>query len=643
MTASRPASLGGKILFCDLTSGTFRTEPTEDYIERFFGARGINQWLVAQMAGDADPLGPDNVIALGAGLLVGTLAPSAGRLTVSAISPLTGATGYSNAGGKFASNMKYAGYDNVIIQGRAAEPVYLYIADDEVVIRPAPRAWGADALEAGRIIRSELPTHADILTIGQAGENLVRYASLIVSSGRAAGRSGFGAVMGSKNLKAIAVSGTGAVTPADPERFIDLTRQAWDQVLASEITRQRQRHGCHRFGYSKYYMGQAKSFQTQPQADEMMRLEPEIFRQWEKGRLACAACPTYCSGWLEIDEGEYAGLAAEGIEASDVTDFGPRLGIYDAGFVVKAHSLVNRYGMDMDSVSVTIAWAMECWQRGLLTAADTGGLAIEWGDRGVVQQLLHDIAHRQGFGAILAEGVNIASQRIGRGTDRYAWHVKGQEMVEDAGRIGRGWGLAAAVDTRGGGHMSGAPATEFAMWPPEVCEDVLGVPTAGDPLSYEGKAASVVYYERLKVIIDSLGMCYLNTEWSDWRLPRLGELAGLLEAATGRHHSADELMLIGDRILNIEKALNTLRRGFTREDEKLPWRFFDEPLLRGAFEGDKLDRDRWEEMLSEYYELHGWDPATGWQTEAALLEAGLPELAEKLRGSGRLSEWAAEG
>lgn len=633
-TRSSPPGLGGRILFIDLSTAETWTEPTRPYADRFLGARGINQWFVAQLDRGTGPLGPGNVLAMGSGALVGTLVPSAGRLTMSALSPLTEAAGYSNAGGKFACSLKFAGYDHLVVSGEADQPVYLHITSDTAELRPARHIWGLTTTETTTRLRMETGSNADVLSIGPAGENLVRFASIIVNSGRAAGRSGFGAVMGAKRLKAVVAEGDGAVVPADPENLFLLARKMWDEVCASQVTKARQEDGCHRFRYNEYYLGQARNYQGQPEADGMRNLEPEVFQRWQRGRLACHTCPTYCSAWLEVDTGEHAGLQTEGIEASDVPDFGPRLGCYDPAFVVKAHALVNEVGMDMDSVSVVMAWAMECFERDVFTKRDTGGLDISWGNCRAIEQLLRNIAYRRGLGDRLAEGVMRAAAATGRNSERWAFHVRGQEMPEDAARVGKGWGLAAAVDTRGGGHMSGAPTAEFAMWPESVCRKTIGVSSAGDINAYEGKAKVVAYYERLKAVVDSLGICYFNTEWSDWKLPGIDKLAEILATVTGRQYSAAQLLAFGERIVNVEKFLNTLHKGHVRRAEHLPWRFFEEPIESGAFAGSTLDHDRWQRMLSEYYTIHGWDPDTGWQPTETLIAQDLPELADRLAGTG---------
>jgi aldehyde:ferredoxin oxidoreductase len=366
---------------------------------------------------------------------------------------------------------------------------------------------------------------------------------------------------------------------------------------------------------------------------------PDIYkRDYEVGRRGYLACPLYCSHLYKINEGPYAGLVCEGFEFNDVWNFMSRFDIDYLPAVIKFHSLCNEYGLDQDSSSCTIAWAFECYEKGIITEKDTDGLKLEWGDHRVVAELLRKIAYREGIGNILAEGSQKASTFVGKGSERYVVHLKGQDSIEPM-RAAKGWALGCCVSTRGGGHTRGANLIElsYRTIPPEVAQRVWGIPRVEGPSSYENKAKLVVYYERLQAIVDSLGLCLFTSTW--WSPDLLGpeEYAKLYSTSTGREISGEELVVMAERIHNIEKAFNILHAGFGRQDDYPPGRFMEEPIKSGRAEGELLSRNEWDKVLDEYYELHGWDRETGWQKRGQLEKLGLEEVAEDLEKAGRLA------
>jgi len=632
----------GKILYVNLTTGRMWTEPTMAYAERFLGGRGINNWLLYKRVKPwVTPLESANVLIIGAGALVGTLAPCASRLSVDGKSPMTGGVGSSSSCGYFAAELKFAGYDHIVIQGRARNPVYLWIDEDRVRIEDAAHLWGKLVSEtAGSIKEERGDDRIGVLAIGPAGENLVRGACIIVDQARAAGRCGLGAVMGAKNLKAIAVRGKGGIGVADPDRFMEAVDRAWEKLGRSESARRRREWGtlwaapvCNEIGLFPW-----KNFQDDyVEADRLKRISPQVYSEhYQVRRLGYMSCPISCSRIYEVKDGPYKGLICEGIEANDLWNFGGRLAIDYPPAILKAHHLCNEYGLDQDNAAGSIAWAFECYEKGLLTEEDTDGLSLEWGNYEVVIELLKKMAYREGFGDLLAEGSKRASEIIGRGSEAFAIHVKGQDSMEPM-RACKGWALGCAVSTRGGSHTRGANLAElYSGLPKEVSERIWGIPAVPDRHSYKDKAKLVVYYERLQAIVDSLGICLLCSNWGGPDQLDPEDLAELYSAAVGREITGDDLMLVGERIHNIEKAFNVLHAGFTRQDDYPPLRFMEEPIRSGPARGEILDRAQFDQMLDEYYEIHGWDKETGWQRKAQLERLGLSEIAADLERSGKI-------
>jgi aldehyde:ferredoxin oxidoreductase len=636
-------SFGGKILRVDLGSGGIWTEPTVRYAAKFLGGRGIDEWILYnEVKPWITPLDPGNRLIFGTGTLVGTLAPSATRHTVEAKSPVTGGVGSGNSCGFFSPELKFAGYDHIVFQGKSTEAVYLLISDQNVEIRNGSLLWGKTTWEADELIKAELgDRNCQIACIGPAGENLVKSACIIANRARAVGRCGLGAIMGSKNLKAVAVRGSGSIEVAYPNKFIEEVDNALEKLRVSDRANALRTFGTYAraVGLNEASLSPVKNFQTDAwDPYKVGKTLPELYKkEYEVRRQGYLACPLYCSHLYRVGGGPYAGLLCEGFEFNDVWNFLNRLDIDYPPAVIKLHSLCNKYGLDQDSSSCAIAWAFECYQKGILTAKDTDGLKLEWGDHAVAVELLRKMAYREGFGEILAEGSRRASELVGKGSEKYSICLKGQDSMEPM-RAAKGWALGCCVSPRGGAHTRGANLIELShdIIPTEVAQKLWGISKVEGPLSYEGKAKLVVYYERLQAILDSLGVCLFTSTW--WSPDLLGpeEYARLYSAATGRETTGDELMTAGERIHNIEKAFNTLHTGFGRKDDYPPTRFLEEPISTGPLQGELLHEDKWGEMLDEYYELHGWDKETSWQTKRSLENLQLGEVADELEKAGKL-------
>jgi aldehyde:ferredoxin oxidoreductase len=633
---------GGKVLRVDLTSGLLWTEPTEEYTVKFLGGRGVDNWILYnEVKSWVTPFEPANRLLFGTGVLVGTLAPTAARHTIDAKSPMTGGIGSANSCGHLSAELKFAGYDHIVFQGRSRRPVYLWIDDNRVKLMDASHIWGKTTYETDDIIKGDLgDDEIQVACIGPAGENLVRSACVMTNRARAAGRCGLGAVMGSKNLKAVAVRGSGSIEVAYPERFMESVNKAWEKLRASEAATIRRRWGTYRTPdlYNERGHLSARYFQDDYVSPQIIHnVDPVVFkRDYEVRRLGYSCCPIGCSHFYRVTDGPYGGLACEGFEVNDLLNFVARFEIDYPPAIIGLHSLCSEYGLDQDNASGAIGWAFECYQRGIITDADTDGLRLEWGDHRAVAELLRKIAYREGLGDLLAEGAKRASEVIGQGSEEFAIHVKGQDSIESLRGSGRAWALGCVVSTRGGTHTRGANLIEGIPVPSDVCQKVWGIPEIHGPLSYDNKAELVVYYERLQAILDSLGVCMFCSNWAGLDLLDPDDLAELYSAATGAKINGGELMAVGERIHNVEKAFNVLHAGFSRGDDQPPSRFMEEPVRSGPMRGEKLTKEGWDKMLDEYYELHGWDKATGWQSRKCLEGLGLKSVADDLEKAGRL-------
>lgn len=509
----------GNILRVDLTSAEFCTEPTEHYTPRFLGGRSINQWILfKELRPWVTPFEPANMLCFGAGALVGTPVPGAARLNVDSKNAFTSGIGSGNCGGWFAAELKFAGYDSIVIHGKAREPVYVWIEDDKISLRPAKALWGKASSETAEMIKQDVG-HEDIqvLCIGPAGENMARPACIVVSGARAVGRCGLGAVMGSKNLKAIAVKGTGAIGVKDPEGLMTLVDVVSQRLRGLEGAKARREYGT--LVASRLYNELSalcyKNYQDDYIPEEAFaKISHEVFHtSYEIDRYACMACPTACSHVYLIDSGPYSGTQCHKAEANAVWDFGGKLAVDDAAAILKAQEECCQLGLDIDNTAGVIAWAIDCFQNGILSKKDTDGLELTWGNHGVIIELLRKIAYREGFGNLLAEGSLRASQIVEKGSEKYSFHMKGQDLVEGI-RSMKGWALGVVSSARGGAHTRGAPATESRKYSLEESQRLFGIKTAGDAPTYTGKPKIVCYFEYVHSLLDSLGVCLFTGNWT---------------------------------------------------------------------------------------------------------------------------------
>ncbi|MBI4333336.1 MAG: aldehyde ferredoxin oxidoreductase family protein [Chloroflexi bacterium] len=634
----------GKILDVDLATGELGTREIAPLLAQdFLGGMGFGCKVLYDEVGPAvDPYSPGNVIIFANGPLTGTNAPCAGRTEITTKSPLTGSIGTGNTGGVWGAQLKHAGFDFIIVRNRAEKPVYLSIDDSVVSIRNAQHLWGKDTRATSDILRKELTPAVSVLTIGPAGENLVRYACPVNDYHHVAGRAGAGAVMGSKHLKAIAVRGTGAVNLARPEEFREAAREARERILAAKAAdkmpggpvdarREYLERGC--LPGKNYQTGVVPGF-VETRGVEVAR--KYLVRQ----EATCHACPISCFNVVEVNEGKYAGLSVNrGIAPGPVIEWGAKCGLDNLPAIWKCKELCHLLGMDYVSASGVIAFAMELFQRGILTARDVDGLEFNWGNEDAATEMLRRIAARQGFGDVLAEGAVRAAARIGKRSDRFVMAIKGMEMMSQDPRSGRrGFVFGGLTNPRGGDNVKTTHMhadrynpnwwlDRFDMAGDAKAKIYEGVSAREVADTWTGKPLMSTWFEDLYSVANSLGVCFFPIGF----VLALGPayLSRLFSACTGIETTPQELMKSGERVFTLFKAYS-VREGLTRKDDAWPDRFYREPLPEGPARGAVLSREAVGRLLDEYYELRGWEKESGVPTRQKLNELGLHDIADEL-------------
>lgn len=607
----------GKVLYIDLTKEKYEIkELREDDVINFIGGIGLATKIICdEIDPRIDPYSPENVLVFMTGPLTGTLVPCTGRFVVAAKSPLTLGWGESHSSGYWGIELKKAGYDGVVVKGKAKDPVYIYIHDDKVEIRDASKLWGKNTDETEILIRKELnDENIRVVCIGPAGENLVRYACIttdITPHGpRIAGRTGMGAVMGSKNLKAIAVRGTGKITMAQPDSLRKLIRRLLAYIMSAPSVQIQAAYGTagevrvfYEYGdmpIKNFSLGEWKGIE---------KLKGEyLAKTIIKGHRACYNCPVGC--WRYVDFDNVKGRAPE-YEA--IASLGSNLLIDDPYIIARAVNLCNKYGIDVISLGVTISWAIECYEKGIITKEDTGGIELRWGDGELLLKLIKLVGKKEGFGKILAEGTRSASQKIGRGSEKYAMHVKGLEVPMHDPRAFKSMGIQYATSNRGACHLQGLA---FRIEQGERIYD-LKLTQRVDRFTEQGKGRIVAILQDWHEILESMIVCKFLS------IPP-NHLAGMYSMVTGRKTKLPELLKAGSRIFNLKRLFN-VACGYSRKDDTLPERFLKEPLKEGGAKGQVVNL---EVMLKEYYEYRKWDE-NGVPKRELLEELGLMHYAEK--------------
>lgn len=627
----------GKILRVDLSREKISEEhfPKELRL-KFIGGRGVNsKILYYEVPREIDPLDPGAKVIIGCGPFVGTLVPAGSRNEFAHKGPFTYASCRSSFGGHFGPELKYAGYDHLIIEGRASKPVYLWIDDGQVELRDASSIWGRDTIESNEMIKRDVgDPEVHIATIGPAGENKVRTACVMVDLWRAAGWAGTGAVMGSKNLKAIAVRGTKSIYVANPQRFEKACEKAREMMINGPRTPIYRKYGrlSNIEGLRMLGADGFENFRKPLMPEEAflnMTSDKIVERIYIDKREGCFNCPppVSCGHPFKVRlYGEETYVAK--IEYAPAGDM-KCLGIYDPDFLARWVFEVNRLGLDTTGTQNVIAFAMECYEEGLINKKDTDGIELTFGDKEAALEMLRKIAVREGFGDVLAEGTDLAAKKI-KGSEKFAMTIKGARLHLDP-RIGWGLMLAHAVANRGADHLSGTPWLEFfdfaEIKSEKLGEEMFGHPKAIEPRTHLGKGYSVKWYQDWKAVIDSVGLCAGQEQGTALEYPGYDEVAEMLSALTGHKFSKKHLMVIGDRIYTIERAYN-VRCGLTRKDDTIPERFFNPKTETCKFARiQTVERKKFNEMLDEYYKVRGWNVETGIPTKEKLEKLGLTKVA----------------
>ncbi|MDH5779408.1 MAG: aldehyde ferredoxin oxidoreductase family protein [Candidatus Bathyarchaeota archaeon] len=621
----------GNILRIDLTKNQVKVQPTEEsLIKEFLGGRGFNsKRLYKEVAKGVDPLSPQNRLMFATGPLVGTAFPLGSRFNVSAKSPLTGILGDSNAGGHFSAEMKFAGYDQIIIQGKSRKPVYIFIEDQEIQMKDAEHLVGKDVYETTEMIRKDVGERmVQVATIGPAAENHVLFAGVFANLARPAARTGIGTVMASKNMKALALKGTGTVKIADPKKFWKLVEEIDEEAYVHPQYWPRRIMGTTRILMLAEKLGilPTRHF-TSATFEHAAKVSGErLAREYNVKSRACFSCVVPCSRFYVIRDGEYAGLYGEGPEYEALSGFTARVGNSNLNVALKAVDLANRLGLDAITTAEGIAWAMELYATGDLTKKETGGLELKWGNGEAMLALIEKIAYREGFGDLLADGVRRAAEKLGKGRE-IALHVKGLEIIQADPRGLKGYGLGYAVASRGADHLRSEPFIELSDEPGRGLE-MFGVPEATLRLAQKGKGKLVRYFENWCAIIDSLEVCKNLAE--NMELLPFSRAAEITEVTTGFHFTRELMFEIGERIINLESAY-LVREGIRRKDDYLPARFLQVPLPNGNSKGAIFEI---EPMLNEYYTEREWGLRTGTPKAEKLREIGLGYVVEDLKRNG---------
>ncbi len=593
---------------------------------KFLGGRGINMYLLYNyLSAGIDPLSSENILLVGAGLLTGIPALGSGRCDIASKSPVTGAIGDSNVGGFFAPEMRMAGFDHLVITGKAEKPVYLWIQEGEIEILDASHLWGKDTFKTQSQIRED---HGDneiqSLVIGIAGENLVKFANVRTGMKNSAGRTGMGCVMGSKNLKAISARGTMDIKFTHPERLLDYCKEMIDMVMKNRYSRAAQKWGTLVIYSSSNTTGliRTRNFQLN-RLNKGEGIEPEEMDKYTIGMSGCFGCPVSCRHRYVLKEGSFSPIFGEGPEYTSLGSFGTMVDCKKMETVLVANHLVNKYGIDTVETGGLIAWAMELYEKGILTEKMTDGLKLEWGNEEVLFELIRKISYREGFGNILADGFKSAITAIGEESNYYAIQVKFLSNLHSDERPTPSLALGIATSTRGADHLRSRPAIDLYGLPEDFLEELYGGPMSSDYRSYDGKSRMVWWQELLYAVTDSLGTCKFQTVFLAVHAPKWEEFSKLIYLTSGMRISSSQLMEIGERIYTIERLFNN-REGFSRKDDTLPERYFKEPTPIGLprVKNRKIDKGKFEKMLDEYYTLHGWD-INGVPTKESIQKLGI--------------------
>ena len=618
----------GKILRVNLSENKITTEPLElETAQMFMGGRGLGSKIIfEEVAPKTDPLGVENKIVFATGPLTGSRAPSCCRFVVVTKSPVTNTITMANAGGFFGPELKFAGYDAIVIEGKAKKPSFIQIRDSEVKIRDASFLWGLCTNDTEDYLQERLgASDSKIACIGPAGEKLVKYAS-VISGKRAAGRGGVGAVMGSKNLKAVVVQGTGKINYADESTFKEAVKELHKKYKESpQLLKNFSKYGTPDIIGLINELGilPTKNFQF-GKFDDIEKIDAIAQKAYVRKHLSCYICPVGCGKIKLIPSGTYAGMSSEGPEYESSVLLGSNCGIGDMDAIITADRLCDEFGMDTISTGNVIGFAMELYDRKIISKKDTDGIKLKFGNSDAMMQMIRKIAFREGFGDLLAEGVRYASKSIGNGAEDYALHVKGLELPGYDPRGAKAHGFGFAVSPRGACHNRGYAIQEiFGNKPPEEV----------DRFEVKGKGRLTKWNQDFRAIADSASMCAFVFDMASAfpKSPLPESVAKLWASATGFNVTEEDLWKVGERVNSLERAFN-FREGFTRADDILPKRIMEEPMPDGPAKGQTVGKEDLDLMLDEYYKARGWYN-NGKPKKSSLVKLGMKNIADAIKAT----------
>ncbi|MCK5151721.1 MAG: hypothetical protein KAQ65_07770, partial [Candidatus Thorarchaeota archaeon] len=563
-----------------------------------------------------------------------------GRTSVTTVGCTTGLYLKSNTGGHWGAELRFAGYDNMVVHDEADKPSYIYIEDDHVEIKDAKDLWGKDIIETDTMLKKLYGNESKGLYIGPAGEKLVRGSSIHCSLYHAAGRGGAAAVMGKKNLKAISVKGSKPIRVKDPKKFGEVAEEMRELLRADSGAQ-----GLHEFGtagsiaaVNELHAFPGKNWQT-GYTDNVHPISGQALNEkgYLKRRVACFGCTIGCHRYSVIEKGPNAGIASGGPEYETFGALGNGPGIIDTEGVLRLNELCNRIGLDTITAGTVVQWAIESYQRGVLTKEDTDGLDLDWGKIEETYKAVEKMALRDGkLGNLLADGLKIATKKVGQ--DSYKWAIinaKGLEQSNVETRSAKSYALAFAVNPRGNDHLMTETFAEFGASPEaiDVIEKVTGDKKWASPHYTDYRAEIVRWHEDCYEITEALGFCVFTSTAAYGVNP--DNMARLYDAATGITMTEDELMFSGRRVVTLEKAFN-VTRGATREHDNLPWRLMNEGAKSGPLKGAMNSQDELDGMLDRYYTLHDWDLKSSWPTRQTYEKLGMKDVADYLETNGGL-------
>ena len=610
----------GRILRIDLSTGKTKVSPLSvEYAKKYIGGIGLGMALLLENSEPGvDPLSPENPLILTTGPFSGTMAPTGGNgHAFVAKSPLTNGVGEAKSHGFFGSELKRAGYDAVIFENKAEKPVYVWIDDDSVQLMDAKHLWGKSPKETEDAIREDLGDYyIRVASIGLAGEKLARVAAIINDTTRAAGRTGMGTVMGSKNLKAIAVRGTKDVSVAKPEEFMEFVKMMHERMKGPATVKYRTLGTpLNVLVHNSLGALPTRNF-TNAVFEGAEKVSGEYLNEHFVVKInGCSSCAMRCEHIAVVPEGPYKGTTTR-VEYEPLWSFGPHCGVDRMDAILKAMELCNYYGLDSLSTGNIVGFAMDCYEHGILTKEDTDGLELEFGNAEAMVELVHKIGKREGIGDILAEGVKRAAEKIGKGAEKFANHIKGLEMTGYDIRGLKTAALGYAVSFRGADHNR---------------HGAYGLDLKGtvDRFKVEkGRAKLVIDLENLYTIIDSLIICKFSrgTYYEGFK-----DLAKYYTLVTGIEMTPEELERTGERINNLGRLFN-IREGFTRKDDHLPPKIMSTPIPDDTVsKGSYITQEELDLMLDDYYATRGWTKE-GVPTLEKLKELGLEDLAYIVEG-----------